>query len=94
MSEYHKNNTANELIEQLKLYNQLGKPIELRNMIANNNLAIVKGALKANGFFSADRLKNSEIEEIEQDGYIALLRAIEDYNPDLNFSFPRISTNI
>lgn len=67
--------------EQLKLYNDIGKPILMRNMIAENNKNLVHGALQNIGFnqFKVNEYNKNDYEELYQEGFIILLEAIENY---------------
>lgn len=74
--------------EQLKLYNDIGKPILMRNMIAENNKNLVHGALRNIGFKESKvkETNKNDYEELYQEGFIILLEAIENYKTGYNFS--------
>lgn len=75
--------------EQLKLYNDIGKPVLMRNMIAENNKNLVHGALQNIGFnqFKVKEYNKNDYEELYQEAFILLLEAIEKYNPSKGFNF-------
>ena len=74
--------------EQLKLYNDIGKPILMRNMIAENNKNLVHGALNNIGLteYKVKQYNKNDYEEIYQEAFIILLEAIENYE-DKGFNF-------
>lgn len=75
--------------EQLKLYNDIGKPVLMRNMIAENNKNLVHGALQNIGFnqFKVKEYNKNDYEELYQEAFIIFLEAIENYeNKGFNFS--------
>lgn len=74
---------------QLKLYNDIGKPVLMRNMIAENNKNLVHGALNSTGFsqYKVTKYNKNDYEELYQEAFIIFLEAIENYeNKGFNFS--------
>lgn len=73
---------------QLKLYNDIGKPVLMRNMIAENNKNLVHGALNSLGFteYKVKEYNINDYEELYQEAFIIFLEAIENYE-DKGFNF-------
>lgn len=72
------------MIDELEIFRryQKTKDINLRNEIALNNISLVHYAIK-NIFVP----NHNDYEELEQEGFIGLLKAIENFNPNLGFKF-------
>lgn len=70
--------TNDELFREYKIT----RDYKLRNQIALNNKNLIYPII--NKFFIASI---NDYEELEQEAFIALLKAVEDFNPDLGYQF-------
>lgn len=61
---------------------QQTKDIKLRNQIALNNIGLIYPII--NRFYFNG---TNDLEEMKQDAFICLLKAVEDYNPNLGYQF-------
>lgn len=66
-----------ETEQQIKAYQEMGKPRAIRNLIATNNEGLVKWALNDTGYFNDLRRDD---EEMKQEAFILLLEAIDEYD--------------
>lgn len=66
-----------ETEQQIKAYQEMGKPRAIRNLIATNNEGLVKWTLNDTGYFNDLRRDD---EEMKQEAFILLLEAIDEYD--------------
>lgn len=71
--------THNETNKAIKEYQELGRPKALRNMIALSNKNLINWCLNKLGYYESI---NIDKEELEQEGFILLLEAIDKYDID------------
>lgn len=70
-------NNSNQLQDDLITYNENGRTKELRNKIALKNIGLMYSGLKSTGVYA---LPTKDNDEIEQEGFILFLEAIENYD--------------
>ena len=68
--------------DELFIEYKITRDYKLRNQIALNNKNLIYPII--NKFFIASI---NDYEELEQEAFIALLKAVEDFNPDLGYQF-------
>lgn len=69
-------NNSNQIQDDLITYNKTGRCKEIRNKIALKNIGLMYSGLKSTGVYA---LPTKDIDEIEQEGFILFLEAIENY---------------
>lgn len=69
--------------QQIIAYQQMGKPLAIRNLIATNNEGLIEWALNNTGYKYDNR---RDLEEMRQEAYIILLEALDNWN-NHNYAF-------
>lgn len=77
-------NDNNQLQDDLITYIKNGKPKQLRNEIASRNIGLMYSGLKATGIYN---IGTKDFEDIEQEGFILFLKAIESYDLERECNF-------
>ena len=70
-------NNSNQIQDDLITYNKTGRSKEIRNKIALKNIGLMYSGLKSTGVYA---LPTKDNDEIEQEGFILFLEAIENYD--------------
>lgn len=73
--------------EELFIKYQKSRDIDLRNKIVLNNRKLIYPVI--NKFYNP---KSNEYEELEQEAFICLIKAVENYDPNLGFEFSTYAT--